>query len=109
MAWLILIVAILCEVLGSTLMKLSNGLTVLWPSVGVALCYSASLVGLTIVLKHIELSIAYAIWAGVGTALVALIGVTYFKEPLTALKLASLVLVIAGVVGLQLSSGYGRS
>ena len=109
MAWLVLAISILFEVAGSTMMKLSNGLTVLWPSIGVAICYTASLIGITIVLKHIELSIAYAIWAGVGTALVALIGVTYFKEPVTALKLASLILVIAGVVGLQLSSGYGKT
>ena len=68
-AWLILAVTILLEVVGSTMMKLSNGFSVFWPSVGVFVCYSAALAGLTITLKYIELSIAYAIWAGAGTAL----------------------------------------
>ena len=62
-AWLILAVTILFEVVGSTMMKLSNGFSVFWPSVGVFVCYSAALAGLTITLKYIELSIAYAIWA----------------------------------------------
>ena len=105
MAWLILAVTILLEVAGSMMMKLANGFTVFWPSVGVFVCYSAALAGLTITLKFIDLSIAYAIWAGAGTALVALIGMVYFREPVTAMKLVSLCFVVIGVVGLQLSSG----
>ncbi|MEM6495991.1 MAG: multidrug efflux SMR transporter [Pseudomonadota bacterium] len=105
-AWLILAGTILLEVVGSTMMKLSQGFTVFWPSVAVFVCYSAALAGLTITLKYIELSIAYAIWAGAGTALIAIIGITYFREPLSALKIVSLVLVVVGVVGLQLSSNH---
>ena len=103
-AWLILAVTILLEVAGSMMMKLADGFTRFWPSLGVFVCYSAALAGLTITLKFIELSIAYAIWAGAGTALVALIGMVYFREPVTAMKLVSLAFVIVGVVGLQLSS-----
>lgn len=103
-AWLVLAVTILLEVIGSTMMKLSNGFTVFWPSVGVFVFYSAALAGLTITLKYIELSIAYAIWAGLGTALIAVVGIVYFRESLSVLKIVSLVLIIAGVVGLQLSS-----
>ncbi len=106
-AWLMLIATILLEVAGSTMMKLANGFTVFWPSVGVFVFYSAALAGLTLTLKYIDLSIAYAIWAGAGTALIALIGIVYFKEPVTALKIVSLVFVIVGVVGLQLSSTHG--
>ena len=87
------------------MMKLANGFTEFWPSVGVFVFYSAALAGLTITLKYIELSIAYAIWAGAGTALVAMVGILWFREPVTALKIVSLVLVVGGVVGLQLSSG----
>lgn len=105
MAWALLALTIMFEVAGTTLMKLSNGLTQVWPSVGVFVCYAAALAGLTLALKNIELSIAYAIWSGAGTALTAAIGILWFNEPATALKLASLCLVIAGVVGLQLSTG----
>lgn len=108
MPWLILAVTIVFEVIGSTMMKLSNGFTVFWPSVAVFICYSLSLVGLTIVLKYIDLSVAYAIWCGVGVALVALIGVFYFKEPVTALRVTSLLLIITGVVGLQLAAGKSQ-
>lgn len=104
MAWLILTISILVEVMGTTLMKLSQGLTILWPSIGVFVCYGISLAGITVVLKHIELSIAYAIWSGIGTALTAMIGIGWFKEPVSALRLASLVLVVVGVIGLHLSS-----
>lgn len=103
-AWVLLAITILFEVAGSTFMKLSNGLTVLWPSVGVFVCYALALAGLTLALKHIELSVAYAIWSGAGTALVATIGIWYFGETLTWLKVGSLMMIIGGVVGLQLGS-----
>ena len=105
MAWLLLALTILFEVAGSTMMKLSNGLTVLAPSLAVFVFYGLAVAGLALALKSIELSIAYAIWSGAGTALTAIIGIWYFGESLTALKVASLILIIVGVVGLQLSSG----
>ncbi|MGB6441083.1 MAG: SMR family transporter [Methyloceanibacter sp.] len=55
-------------------------------------------------LRRLELSVAYAIWSGAGTALTAMIGFAYFREPLTLIKLASLALVVLGVVGLSLAS-----
>ena len=105
MPWLILTATIIFEVIGSTMMKLSNGFTVFWPSVGVFVCYSLSLIGLTIVLKTIDLSVAYAIWSGLGVTLIALIGIFYFKEPVTTQRIVCLALIITGVVGLQLASG----
>ena len=107
--WLMLAATILFEVAGSLMMKLSNGFTVFWPSVGVFVFYALALAGLTLTLKYIELSIAYAVWAGVGTALIAIIGIYFFREPVSALKIISLVLVIAGVVGLQISSSQPHS
>lgn len=104
MAWLLLAVTIGFEVAGATMMKLSYGLTQLGPSIAVFVFYGLALAGLALVLKHIELSIAYAIWSGAGTALTALIGIWVFGESMTPLKLASLALVIIGVVGLQLSA-----
>jgi small multidrug resistance pump len=102
--WLFLVSAIALEVAGTTSMKLSQGFTRFVPSVLLFVCYMASFVALTLALKKIEVSVAYAVWAGVGTALVAAIGVVYFREELTALKLISLLFIIVGVVGLNLSA-----
>lgn len=107
MAWALLTMTILLEVAGTTMMKMSNGFTHLWPSVGVFVCYAGALVGITLVLKELELSVTYAIWSGAGTAITAAIGVALFKEPTTPLKLASLALVVLGIVGLQIASGIG--
>lgn len=105
MTWLYLILAILLEVSGTTCMKLSEGFTKLVPSTLLFVFYSLSFVMMTLALKRIDVSVAYAIWSGMGTALIATIGVLWFKEPITALKLISLVLIIGGVVGLNLSGG----
>lgn len=84
-------------------MKLSQGFTILMPSLLVAIFYLGSLALLNIALKRIDISVAYAIWAGVGTALIAKVGVLYFKEPNNLLKAGSIILIILGVVGLNLS------
>ena len=103
MAYFYLLGAIVLEVCGTTSMKLSQGFTRLWPSILIFVFYGLSFTLLTVVLKKIEVSIAYAIWSGVGTALIATLGILYFKESLTLLKLVSLALVILGVIGLNLS------
>jgi small multidrug resistance pump len=95
------------EVMGTTMMKLSNGLTQLWPSLGMFACYAVSLVGITLVLREMDLSIAYAVWSGAGTALTVMIGVYLFREDLTAMKLLSVGLIIVGIVGLKLASAPG--
>ena len=103
--WLYLALAILLEVTGTTCMKLSEGFTRLVPSILLFVFYSLSFGMLTLALKRIDVSVAYAVWSGMGTALIATIGVLWFKEPITALKLISLALIIGGVVGLNLSGG----
>ena len=85
-------------------MKLSSGFTKLIPSIFIFVFYAASLVALTFAIKKIEISVAYAVWSGVGTALIALIGILYFKEAATMLKIASIFLIIAGVIGLKVGS-----
>ena len=102
--WLFLAGAIILEVAGTTSMKLSEGFTKLLPSVLLFLCYAASFVALTFALKKIELSVAYTVWAGAGTALIAAIGIVYFREVVTGLKLISILLIIVGVVGLTLGA-----
>ncbi len=105
MTWLYLVLAILLEVSGTTCMKLSEGFTRMVPSILLVVFYTLSFGMLTLALKRIDVSVAYAIWSGVGTALIASIGVLWFKEPATAMKLISLGLIIVGVVGLNLSGG----
>ena len=109
MSWVYLFMAILLEVSGTTCMKLSQGLTKLGPSVGVFVFYSCSLVGLALALKKLQVSVAYAVWSGVGTAIVAVIGVVWFKEPVTAVKMVCLTMIIAGVVGLYLLGGHSSA
>jgi small multidrug resistance pump len=103
MPWILLCIAILFEVAGITSMKLSRGFAELLPSVGVFVFYICSAAAVILALKRLELSVAYAIWSGVGTALTALIGIAYFREPLTLIKLGSIALVVVGVAGLSLA------
>jgi small multidrug resistance pump len=97
-----LMFAILLEVAGTTSMKLSNGFTQLGPSILIFIFYFFSFGFLTLSLKRLEVSTAYAIWSGLGTLLIALIGMYFFKEPMTMIKAVSLMLIILGVVGLRL-------
>lgn len=105
--WIYLIAAIFFEVLGTTSMKLSDGFTKTVPSVAMGIFYILSLVALTYALKKFDVSMAYAIWSGVGTALITLIGIVYFKEPMGVVKLASIGLIIIGVVGLHMTTKQG--
>ncbi len=105
MSWVYLVLAILFEVGGTTSMKLSENFTRWIPSVAIFVLYGLSLVGMTLALKRIEMSIVYAVWSGVGTALIAVIGVMYFNEEIGLIKIVSLALIVAGVVGLNLTGG----
>ncbi|MDI9394518.1 MAG: multidrug efflux SMR transporter [Euryarchaeota archaeon] len=99
----LMLLAILFEVCGTTCMKLSEGFSKLIPSVLIFVFYAISFFFFTLALKGLDVSIAYAIWAGLGTALITAVGIFWFKEPASALKMISLVLVVAGVIGLHLS------
>jgi small multidrug resistance pump len=99
----LLLLAIAFEVCGTTCMKLSQGFSKLLPSVLIFVFYALSFFFLTLALKGIDVSISYAIWAGLGTALITVIGIFWFKEPVNALKMVSLIVVVAGVIGLNLS------
>ena len=96
-----LLLAILAEVTG-TCVKLSQGFTRLVPSVLIFVFYGLSLGFLGLALKKVDLSIAYAVWSGLGIAFIASVGILYFREPLTLMKMGSLALIVAGVVGLNL-------
>lgn len=100
-AWLYLTASIVFEVAGTTSMKLSDGFSRLVPSVFIFVFYGISFYAFTLALKKMDLSVAYAVWAGSGTALVAIIGMIWFNDTVTALKLVCLGLVIIGVTGLN--------
>ena len=97
--------AIVLEICGTTSLKLSDGFTRIGPAVAVVLCYAASFVLLSLALRGIELSIAYAVWSGVGTAVVAIIGIVWFGEGAGACKILCLALIVLGVAGLRLTEG----
>lgn len=86
-------------------MKLSEGFTRTLPSVMIFVCYAIAFTFVTFAIKKIEISVAYTVWAGVGTAAIALIGILYFKESVNIFKILSIALIILGVIGLKLSSG----
>lgn len=102
-AWIYLSAAIATEVVGTVFLRYTDGFTNPGPSILVVVTYAGSLWLTALALKQLEISLAYAVWAGVGTAAVAVIGMTALGESVNALKLASIALVIGGVVGLNLS------
>jgi small multidrug resistance pump len=101
--YFLLLLAIGFEVCGTTCMKLSEGFSKLLPSILIFVFYALSFSLFTLVLRGIDVSIAYAIWAGLGVALITIVGIFWFKEPVNALKMISLFVVVAGVIGLNLS------
>jgi len=103
LAWIYLSAAITTEVIGTVFLRYTDGFTNPAPSILVVATYAASLWLTALALRELEISLAYAVWAGVGTAAVAVIGVAALGESVNALKLASIGLVIGGVVGLNLS------
>jgi quaternary ammonium compound-resistance protein SugE len=102
--WLILIVAGLLETAWAVCLKNSNGFTRLWPSVWTVIAMAASVGGLAWALKTLPVGTAYAVWTGIGAAATALFGIMFLGEPKTAMRLASLVLILAGIVGLKVSA-----
>ncbi|MBP2034126.1 small multidrug resistance pump [Clostridium algifaecis] len=104
MEWIYLIIAIAFETLGTTCMKLSEGFTKVLPALGTLITYVLCFIFLSMSLKKISVSVAYAIWGAAGTTIIAIIGVIVFKESINILKVISILFIILGVIGLNLSS-----
>ena len=98
MSYVYLSLAIICEVIGTTALKLSNGFTRLAPSVVVALGYGAAFVLFSHAVKTIPVGIAYAIWAGAGIALIVAAGAVLFQQIPDLPAIVGLTLIVAGVV-----------
>ena len=104
-SWISLGIAIIFGVLGTISMKLSHGLQRPKPVFYLALFYTISFIALTFAMKYLELSVVYAVWSGVGTILVAAIGIFYFNEKVSLRKIIFLALIVFGVIGMHLSDG----
>ena len=104
MSWVYLILAIILEAVGTTLLKMSNGFSVLAPSIGTVVSYVLCFLFLSFALKTIDMSVAYAIWGAFGILLISAIGMIFFHESVSLLKVASIALIIIGTVGLKLAN-----
>jgi small multidrug resistance pump len=105
MSYLYLALAIVAEVIGTSALKATAGFTRPGPSVLVVVAYGAAFYCLSLALRSIPVGIAYAIWSGVGTALIALVGWWVLGQRLDAPAWAGIGLIVAGVVVIQLSAG----
>jgi small multidrug resistance pump len=101
-----LTLAIAVEVAATVSLRYSDGFTRLVPSAIVVVGYATSFYLLSLILRELSVGTTYAIWAGAGTAAIAVIGIVALGEPATAVKLASIALIIAGVIGLNLSGAH---
>ncbi len=101
-AFLLLGVAIAVEVVATALLPKTDGFTQPGWAALVIVGYGFSIWLLTLVVRDMPVSVAYAVWSGAGTALVAVVGLLFLGESMTWVKVASLAMIIAGVVGLNL-------
>lgn len=103
MPWLWLIVAGLLEIAWAVGLKYADGFTRLWPGVATVVLMLGSFWCLAQAVKGLPLGTSYAIWTGIGAVGTAIAGIVLFKEPATAARLACIVLIVAGIVGLKLT------
>jgi len=101
--WIVLFFAIVFEVGGTLTLKFTEGMTRLWPTVLMFAMYLASLFGLSVAVTKIPVGTAYAVWSGLGTLMVAAIGIVWFREQVTLVRMLSMALIVAGVAGLYLT------
>ena len=104
MNWIILVLAGVFEIGWAIGLKYTDGVTRLWPTVGTAMAMFVSLALLGIAMKTLPVGTAYAVWVGVGAVGTAILGITLFGEPANIGRLLSLLLILAGIVGLKLAT-----
>lgn len=102
MAWIFLAIAISFEILGTVSLKLSNGFNSIWATLLVVMCYTICFASLDIALKGIDVSVAYAIWSGLGITFISLIGVIFFNEEFNIVKGLGIFMIIIGVLLLRI-------
>jgi small multidrug resistance pump len=103
-AWIYLAIAIVAEVIGTSFLKLSEGFTRTLPSIAVVVCYVVAFYMLSLTLKSIPVGVAYAIWAGVGVALITLVGLVAFRQSLDLPAVIGIAMIVGGVLVIHLFS-----
>jgi len=101
--WVLIVIAGFFETGFAVFLKMSHGLSKLWPTVGFAVCALISFGLLTLALKHLEVGAAYAVWTGIGAAGAAAVGMAILGDPVSTIKMVSIGLILCGVIGLNLS------
>jgi quaternary ammonium compound-resistance protein SugE len=104
MAWIAVITAGFLEVGFATMLKLSNGFTKLWPSLGFLVFAVGSFSLLSWSLKVLPVGTAYAVWTGIGAAGTAIVGMIFFKDPVSVARISAIAFIVAGVILLNFSS-----
>ena len=104
MDWMVLVIAGLFEVAWATGLKYTEGFTRLWPSAWTVAAMAVSLLLLAQALKTLPIGTAYAIWTGIGAVGTAAMGIVLFGESRDAMRLTCIVVIVAGIAGLRLSS-----
>lgn len=104
MAWIYLIIAGVFEIGLALGLKFSEGFTRLWPTLGMAVSGGISFYLLSVAMKSLPVGTAYAVWTGIGAAGTAILGILFLKESGDVFRVVSITLIVAGVIGLRLSS-----
>lgn len=103
-SWFLIAASVLAEVLGTIALRYADGFTRPLPSLTVVLSYSAAIWLMSLAVRHLEVGLTYAVWAGTGMALTAVIGILWFAESASFLRVSGLVTIILGVILLNLST-----
>lgn len=106
MAWLVLILAGVLEVVWAVGLKYTEGFTRFWPSVGTLLAMVLSVLLLGWAMKSLPMGTAYAVWVGVGAVGAVIFGILLFGEPASAPRLLSVALIVTGIIGLKLATPH---
>src|SRR5699024_1645773 len=102
MAYILLTMAIVSEVIGSSLLKVTNGFKNILPTIGTVLAYGIAFYVLSLALKSLPLGTAYGIWAGLGTALTVLVGIIIYHENINKHFVTGLLFIVSGVLLLSI-------
>lgn len=102
MPWLLLSIAIAAEIFGTLSLKASDGLSKLWPSIGVLVGYASAFALMAVSLKKLDVGITYAIWSGVGIIGAAIGGYVFFNQEISKVSMLGMAIIILGVVVMNL-------
>ncbi|MER7456595.1 multidrug efflux SMR transporter [Micromonospora sp. NPDC126480] len=101
MPYVFLLAAIAAEVFATSMLKVTDGFSRLWPTVACLAGYLVSFAALSQAVRHIPVGVAYALWSALGTAAIVAIGAAFLDEPITGVKVVGVSLIVAGVVTLN--------